>query len=265
MSNGESKSKTSQINITWFGQMGYILQLGSTKIALDLYQSEGADRSVPPFLSPEDLLDIDYFIGSHDHYDHIDRNLWKDVASLSDGPKFVLPNLLKERVAGDLGIKPSRLLGLRHRKPLNLTNKISIIGIPCAHEFLDMDESSHEYPYLGSVIEYDGFTLYHSGDTCLYDGLMARVKAFSPLDLMIVPINGRGYLRHENGIDGNMTYQEAVDFVGGIKPVLSLPSHYDMFDGNTEDPQRFLRYLASKYPGTQAMTLPYCKRHCLRE
>ena len=46
-----------------------------------------------------------------------------------------------------------------------------------------------------------------------------------------------------------MTYQEAVDLSGLLKPGVELPGHYDTFSGNTEDPEKFREYMSVKFPG----------------
>ena len=45
-----------------------------------------------------------------------------------------------------------------------------------------------------------------------------------------------------------MTYQEAADLAGAVRPGLTIPTHFDMFAGNTENPQLFADYMAVKYP-----------------
>jgi L-ascorbate metabolism protein UlaG (beta-lactamase superfamily) len=45
-----------------------------------------------------------------------------------------------------------------------------------------------------------------------------------------------------------MTYQEAVDLVGDLKPILAVPGHYEMFSANGENPWLFASYLQVKYP-----------------
>ena len=45
----------------------------------------------------------------------------------------------------------------------------------------------------------------------------------------------------------NMTYQEAVDLAGAVDPRLTIPTHFDMFENNSEDPQLFLDYLRGNW------------------
>ena len=47
----------------------------------------------------------------------------------------------------------------------------------------------------------------------------------------------------------NMTFQEAADLAGELRPGLVIPGHWDMFADNPGDPDAFTDYLAVKYGG----------------
>ncbi|MHB9034696.1 MAG: MBL fold metallo-hydrolase, partial [Anaerolineae bacterium] len=91
-------------------------------------------------------------------------------------------------------------------------------------------------------------TILHTGDTCVYEGYLTKLRRWQ-FDLVFVPINGRDAVRLRSNCIGNMTYQEAVDLVGALKPRLAVPGHYEMFSNNSENPQLFADYLEVKYPG----------------
>ena len=82
---------------------------------------------------------------------------------------------------------------------------VRVTAIKAAHEFFDRNDATG-YPYLGFVIETDAVTMYHSGDTCKYDGLPAILREWK-LDAAFLPINGRDAVRLRAGCIGNMTYQ----------------------------------------------------------
>ena len=103
---------------------------------------------------------------------------------------------------------------------------------------------------MGYILNGNGFRLYHAGDTCLYEGMQARLRA-KPLDLALLPINGRDARRLAAGCIGNMTYQEAADLAGAIQPGLTIPTHFEMFAQNSENPQLFVDYMRVKYPHLQ--------------
>jgi L-ascorbate metabolism protein UlaG (beta-lactamase superfamily) len=125
---------------------------------------------------------------------------------------------------------------------------VKITAIAAAHEFLDKDPETGSYPYLGYIVEANGCIMYHSGDTCIYEGMQTKLSRFGTFDVMFFPINGRDARRYLANCIGNMTYQEAVDLAGFLKPRLAVPGHYEMFDFNSEDPTLFADYISAKYP-----------------
>ena len=72
-------------------------------------------------------------------------------------------------------------------------------------------------------------------------------------DLAFLPINGRDAVRLKRGCIGNMTYQEAADLAGAIEPKLTVPGHFEMFEGNSVNPQPSIDYMAVKYPDQRCM------------
>ena len=231
----------------WLGQLGYILKLGDTVLYLDPFLSPGGGRTTPPLLRPAEVTNATVIMGSHDHGDHIDRPAWPGLAQASPGAKFVLPELLRKRVAADLKVPEDRFIGLDDGKTVEVAG-VRISGVAAAHEFLDQDPKTGQYPYMGCIIEAGGMRVYHAGDTCKYEGLEARLRRVSPIDLAFVPINGRDAVRLRSNCIGNMTYQEAVDLAGAVGVRLAVPSHWDMFRNNSEDPQKFVDYMAAKFP-----------------
>jgi L-ascorbate metabolism protein UlaG (beta-lactamase superfamily) len=236
-----------KIAFWWLGQLGYAVKSGNTVIYLDLFISPMPERNVPPLLKPQEVVNADYIFGSHDHPDHIDRDVWKQLSESSPGAKFVVPEFLIHELSISLGIPKNRFVGITDGS--NFSEKgLKVTGIAAAHEFLDKDPQTGLYPYLGFIIEINGRVIFHSGDTCKYEGLETKLKAIKHIDLMFIPINGRDARRLRSNCIGNMTYQEAVDLAGEVKPGLAVPGHYEMFSFNSENPALFADYLDAKYP-----------------
>jgi len=231
----------------WLGQMGYILKLGGIVIYLDAFLSDFPGRNIPALIRAEEVINADFIFGSHDHADHIDRGSWHQLSLSSPKAKFVVPKLLIKGLSEDLNIDEDRFIGLDDGISV-IAGGLKITAIAAAHEFLDQDLATGHYPYLGFIIEGNGCTLYHSGDTCIYEGLHSKLKKWNRIDVMFIPINGRDARRYRTNIIGNMTYQEAVDLAGDVKPRLVVPGHYEMFSGNSCDPSLFIDYLDAKYP-----------------
>lgn len=231
----------------WIGQAGYIVKLDDTIIYLDAFLSERNDRNIPPLLKPKEVVNADFIFGSHDHADHIDRDVWHQISLSSPKAKFVVPKLLIKALSKDLKISESRFIGLDDNMTVSDKN-IKITGVAAAHEFLDQDQQTGNFPYLGFIIEGNGCKIYHSGDTCIYEGLYSKLRKLGRLDIMFIPINGRDAERYARNCIGNMTYQEAADLAGTIRPKIAVPGHYEMFTGNSENPSLFADYMDVKYP-----------------
>jgi L-ascorbate metabolism protein UlaG (beta-lactamase superfamily) len=244
----ESIVEDGNITFWWLGQIGYVIKLGEVVIYIDAYLSDNPERNVPPLLKPEEVINADIIIGSHDHEDHIDREVWHQLSISSPNARFVVPKILIPTLSKDLEIAEDRFIGLDDNQ-MEVIDGIKITGIAAAHEILDQDKETGCYPYLGFVIEGNGCKLYHSGDSCIYEGLHSKLQNYGKLDIMFIPINGRDAKRYTSGIIGNMTYQEAVDLAGYLQPSLVVPAHYEMFSFNSENPNLFDDYLKAKYKG----------------
>jgi len=93
---------------------------------------------------------------------------------------------------------------------------------------------------LGYIIEYNGIKLYHSGDSCIYEGLSRKI---SGIDVAMLPINGRDFYRHSKNIIGNMNSKEAIRLAHDVSAKLLIPMHYDMYKQNGENPACFVSEL----------------------
>lgn len=247
-----------QMALWWLGQHSFIVKAGNAVIYIDPFLSPHPDRQVPPLLEPSQITHAAMICGSHDHLDHIDRDIWPALAEASTDAKFVAPALFADQLASEVGIDAHRMMGLDDGTSVSFAG-VSITGVAAAHEFLDQDAATKQFPYLGFIIQIDGCTLYHAGDTCWYDGLQSKLKAHT-FDAMLLPINGRDAARLSSGIIGNMTYQEAADLAGPLQPGLVVPTHYDMFAGNPGEPDAFCEYVKVKYPYVPTRICKYGER-----
>lgn len=248
-----------QFAVWWLGQHSFVLKFGKTTIYIDPFLSAMPERQVPPLLKPEQVTNADAICGTHDHMDHIDREVWPALAEASPQAKFIVPGLVKEDLIETLKMDRDRFRGLDDGLSFEI-GEVTISAIPAAHEFLDRDSKSGSYPYLGFVLEGDHSIAYHAGDTCVYEGLYHRLRQWPRYDLMLLPINGRDAERYRKNILGNMTYQEAADLAGSFRAGLVIPTHWDMFEFNPGDPQAFVEYMQVKYPDVPARIPEYGRR-----
>lgn len=232
-----------EIAFWWLGQNGFVYKGQNRIVYIDLYLSEGSQRQIPPPLKAEKVKNADLVLCSHDHGDHLDSETIKTIAHQSSNALFIVPNPVSQRMLS-LGISNERIIPLSADESKEIKG-IKVTGVKAAHEFFDKHPELG-FPYLGYIIEMNDVTFYHAGDTVWYEGLLTTLKKWE-FDAVFLPINGRDATRYKEHCLGNMTFQEAVDLAGKLRPGLAVPMHYGMFAHNTEEPQNFVDYLEVKY------------------
>ena len=248
--------------VWWLGQHSFVVKTLGAVLYFDPFLSPLPGRRIAPLLKPSDVTHATFIFGSHDHADHIDRGVWPALAAASPRALFVVPELLRAMLSLQLKIPAGRFAGIDDGMTVR-RGGVRITGVASAHELLQPDPKTGQYPCLGFVVKAGGCTLYHSGDCCLYEGLQTALRR-RPLDVAFLPINGRDAQRLASGCLGNMTYQEAADLAGALAPGVTIPAHFDMFDGNREDPKLFAAYMRVKYPGLSVQIPQYGRRLVVR-
>ena len=228
----------------WLGQHSFVLKLAGLPILLDPFLTPLPERRVPPLFAPGDARDVAVVCCTHDHLDHLDPWAVEGLAQTSQAV-FVASRAHRDRLLS-LGVPTDRLRLVDDGLTVTIGG-LKITGIKAAHEFFDQTPAGY-FPHLGLVLEGNGKVVYHAGDTLWWEGLQHRLAQWQ-FDVAIVPINGRDAVRYSQNIQGNMTYQEAADLLGGLRVQLAVPAHYDMFLQNSISPQLFVDYVTVKYPG----------------
>lgn len=239
----------------WLGQLGYALRTARLQLFIDPFLSGRDTRQHAPILEAGMLRQTDYLFGTHMHDDHIDLPVWRLAAKEFPKLRFIVPRALKKEICALVDLPPERVIGVADGETVQ-ENGLEITGIAAAHELLQQDENG-DYLQMGYYVRADGISFYHSGDCCIYEGLYGRLRALKSPDIAFLPINGRDGKRLRANCIGNMTYQEAVDLCGMLRPGLSVPGHYDMFAANSENPLLFSDYLDAKYPGLRCWIGPH--------
>ena len=231
----------------WMGQHTFIAKVGDKVIYIDPFFAPWESRQTPAPLRPEEARYADIVLVTHGHGDHLDPESLRAMVNASPKAQFFCPRTEEHRMREEAGIPEARINTLNAGQTWD-ADGIRITAIKAKHEMFD-EHPTLGFPYLGYVIEIDGVTLYHAGDTIPYEGMITTLQKWAHYDVMFLPINGRDAERFLRGCLGNLTFQEAAELAGEFKPGLAVPAHYDMFLGNQEDPARFARFLEAKYPG----------------
>jgi L-ascorbate metabolism protein UlaG (beta-lactamase superfamily) len=236
------------IFLWWLGQSGFALRYGEQMLAIDPYLSDSLTRKYagsdkPHIRMTENVIEPHWLAqalltgvtASHHHTDHLDPDtLTPIMAMFKDWGQplpFVAPAAWQQLAAERAGISPAEVIPMDDGSSVRMGG-FEIVGVAAAHEQVERDEQGH-CKYLGYVIRCGNWTVYHSGDTVLYDGMVERLRPFQ-IDVALLPINGRA---PERRVAGNLNGREAAWLAKEIGAKLVIPCHYEMFEFNTADPR----------------------------
>jgi L-ascorbate metabolism protein UlaG (beta-lactamase superfamily) len=228
----------------WLGQSGFLLHWQGRHILLDPYLSDSLTRKYSQtdkphvrmtelVIDPAELSFVDVATSSHNHTDHLDVETLGPILARNPSLKLVIPEANRTFVAERLKIDPATPLGLDDGDTIELSG-IRFSGVASAHDTVERDEQGR-VKALGYVLQFGGWSLYHSGDTLRYDGMAEKLRPFS-IDVALLPINGRA---PERRVPGNLSGPEAAQLPHDIGAKLVIPCHYDMFEFNTASPDAF--------------------------
>jgi L-ascorbate 6-phosphate lactonase len=225
-----------QAALSWFGQASFAARGGGVTVLFDPFLSPYDGRLHDSPLAPEEAIGIDVVFCSHEHVDHLDVPSIGAIANASPGATFVVPTPIVDMVT-EAGVPPDRVLGMQPRDE-TAVGGISVRAVPACHGVTMEDAygfgdtlSGGLVRFLGFVVELGGVHIYHAGDTIHYEG-MEETLAGSPIDVALLPINGRDAEREGRGIVGNLDHREAAWLGSRIGAGLLIPMHYDLFARN---------------------------------
>lgn len=249
--------ESDKVKIKYLGQCGFILSNDRISIAIDpvlndIFDDDGNNiRLYPPVMSGKEL-NVDFLFCSHEHIDHLDIATVKEVAENSPGTRFVIPKGC-EKLLLEVGIPLKRIISMMDGETVELPD-ITVKAVSTAHPVHQVNEAGEDCN-LAFALEIDGKCYVHLGDTYLTERLQKSLEALGNIEVIFLPINGMDEIRAQIGIIGNLSTKEAAKLAFDLKSNLSVPMHFDMVKGNTEDPQKFVDALLA-LDGTMKYWVP---------
>ena len=165
------------------------------------------------------------------------RPRWRECSQASKNAKVVLPKSAAAQ-AHAAGIPFDRMtttdadLRIEYFKD-NLYGRI--YAVPSAHPHLDWTADAG-YPYLGYLIRFGRWTIYHAGDGVLYDGLAERLRPFN-VSVALLPVGGK-----------NFSVSDAAQLASDIGAAWVVPMHYGTFAPNDGAGNHFIEHMLGHRP-----------------
>ncbi|MCK5003579.1 MAG: metal-dependent hydrolase [Candidatus Aminicenantes bacterium] len=197
------------MKIKWIGHSALLLE-GSRKVLIDPFLSGNPAATV----SLDDITECDVVIVTHDHGDHIGDSF--EICKKT-GAIFVSLNEISELAEKE---------GLTAEK-MNVggtieNNGVKVSIVPALHT-ADLGGTA-----VGVVVEFDGVTVYHAGDTGLTMEMTLIGEMYEP-DIAFLPIDGRF----------TMTPRLAAKAVELLKVPKVVPIHFNTFPAIESSPEEF--------------------------
>ena len=230
------------LTVTFLGQAGVLLDADGERLLVDPYLSDNLNLLSQGFwaraydipLDPNDLIGVHGVVCTHEHQDHLDPLTIAPLLAGDRRTKLLAPQAALPTLA--FRAREEQLVGMRGENDVTELGPFRVRSIPAAHtkDYQLEHDPAYGYRWNSVVIEVDGKTVFHAGDTVDWDGY---AEAIGPVDVACVPINGRG--REDQDIVGNLEAEEAADLARRVFARHVLAIHWDMFAVNPGDPEAF--------------------------
>lgn len=240
----QSFESNTEFKVWWLAQSGFLIKWQRKYLLFDPYLSDTLTRKYKDtdkphtrmsdlVIDPAQLSFIDIVTSSHNHTDHLDADTLVPIIKNNKGIKFIIPEANREFVVNRIGCVNDFPVGLNDGLSYDYAG-FKITGVPAAHNDVERNEKG-ECKFMGYVVQFGHFAVYHSGDTLWYQGLDDILKPYK-INIAFLPINGN---KPERKVAGNLNPEEAARLGKVIGAKLVIPHHYHLFEFNTEDPQNF--------------------------
>ena len=204
------------MKLKYFSHSGFQITTDSgIRILIDPFLD---DNPTSPVKS--DDVEADYIILSHAHNDH-----------LGDAMKIAKRGKVTFICVNELGIYLTSKGFQTHNMHIGggYNFEFGRVKFTIAHHGSMTPEGNYAGEPAGIILQADGKTIYHTGDTGLFLDMKLIGEMNGPIDYMMLPI----------GDNFTMNITDAIRAAELVRPKMAIPIHYNTFDVIKADPQEF--------------------------
>jgi len=212
-------------SIKWLGHAAFMITSAQDKVIF-----------IDPFImgnplcpiTVDDITQANLVLVTHDHFDHVGSAV--DIANKTGAQVIAQPETVG-RFTSEMGLAASQVVNLGMGMNIGGTCTFDGITITMTQAFHSSGTGSNT----GFIIKLeDGFTIYHAGDTGIFEGMRLLGEIYS-IDLALLP----------TGSTFTMDSYQAAKALTLLRPKKVIPMHYKTFPVLEQGTDRFIE-LAKK-------------------
>lgn len=166
-----------------------------------------------PFELPVGAEKADIILITHEHYDHFSQ---EDIKKIQKENTILVstPDVIAKVKGEKREIFPGKEMEI---------DGIRVRAVPA----YNIDKRFHpkEKKWVGYIVEIEGVTLYHAGDT----DFIPEMKNLGKIDIAFLPVGGTY----------TMNAKEAAEAANAISPAVAIPMHWGSIVGSESDAEAF--------------------------
>ncbi len=241
---------------TWIGHSSYLLSIAGEAVLIDPVFAEKVGYSYArhgkPGLLPEQLPPVRAILISHNHYDHLNLASLRAIEPQAtliapQGMKGYLRKRCPHAAIVELDWWQSTRMG-----PLEIT------FVPARHWSSRLLVGRNRSRWGGYIIQGNGYTVYHAGDSAWFEGFAEIAARFPKIDAAFMPIGAYEPLWFMQ--NHHMTPEQSGDAFLAVQAQRMIPMHYGTFQ-MTDEPlmeplERLQDWWADQAPPQKELITP---------
>lgn len=245
-----------EVYVTWLGHSTLLIQMHSMNILVDPVFADraspvsfaGPKRFSEPFITPEELPELDIILLSHDHYDHLDMETIKTLDDKTDC--FIVP-LGVENHLERWGVNSDKICNMAWWEEINI-NGLTIACAPVKHYSGRYALDSGRTLFASWILKDDYHQIYESGDSGFGGHFEDIYNRYGDFDFVMIDCAQYDMRWHAS----HMFPEESANACEILGAELAMPVHWGAYSLSThgwdDPPTRFVK--ASEELGIETVT-----------